>query len=922
MVAARQGMTAANGTEWYRLGADEALARLDSSRAGLSTPEAAQRLEDCGPNLLKEEVRRGPWAILWGQLTDLMILILLAAAAIAWGMGDLTDTVMILVIVALNTALGFGQEYRAERALAALKRLEQPQVVVRRDGTWQEVPSRDLVPGDLIMLEEGRRVPADGRLIEAVRMQVNESQLTGEAVPVVKALQPLSGDQIPLGDRVNLVFMGTTILSGHGTAVVTGTGMSSELGKIAHLLQTVEEQTTPLQRRLALLGRWLAAAALAITAVIFLAGLLRGEPLNVMLLTAISLAVAAIPEGLPAIVTIVLALGAQRMIRRQALIRKLPAVETLGSVTTICSDKTGTLTQNLMAVELIVIRGHGGGRGGDRLIMLTGNGYAPDGVFIEDGKPVDPSAEPALRRLLQAAALCTNAVLRQERGAWSVLGDPTEGALLTAATKAGLWKERLETDFPRIAELPFDSARKLMTTLHRDPQGGVMVLTKGGIEAVLAGSTTMADGDGEVPLTPERREALLTMNRELASDGVRILACATRRLPAAPSAGSLPAIERDLHFLGLVGMIDPPRPEAKEAVARCRQAGIRPVMMTGDHRVTAAAIAVNLGIQAPGLAVLTGDELESMSLEELTARCDTVSVYARLSPEQKVKIVQALGRRGEIVAMTGDGVNDAPALRLAAIGIAMGRIGTDVAREAADMVLLDDNFATIVSAVESGRQIYDNIRKFTRYMLSTNSGEILTMLFAILFGLPLPLLPIQILWINLVTDGLPALALGVEPAERDLMRRPPRSPKESLFAGGLGWHACWVGALMGALTIGVFAWVLSTGDLVHARTMAFFTLTVLQMAHVLAIRSERDPLWKIGLLSNPQLVGAVMLTLALQVVITFSPMLQPIFHTTALTAPELLLCLLAALTVFSAVELEKWWRFGPRDPGPQGAVTI
>lgn len=919
MVAARQGMTAANGPKWHRLDVDEALARLGSSRAGLSATEAAQRLETHGPNRVKEAARRGPWAILWGQLTDLMILILLAAAAIAWWMGDATDTVMILVIVVLNAALGFGQEYRAERELAALKKLEQPQVVVRRDGEWRQRPSGDLVPGDLIALEEGGRVPADGRLIEVVRMQVNESQLTGEALPVSKEAQPLTGEAVPLGDRINLIFMGTTVLAGHGTAVVTGTGMATELGKIAHLLQAVEEQSTPLQRRLSSLGRWLAVAALAITAVIFLAGLLRGEPLDVMLLTAISLAVAAIPEGLPAVVTIVLALGAQDMIRRHALIRKLPAVETLGSVTVICSDKTGTLTQNLMAVELLVI----GDRGGNRVITITGHGYAPEGEFSDDGNRIDPAADPAVRRLLEAAALCTNAVLQHhdgaqdgaQDGAWTVLGDPTEGALLTAAAKAGFWKARLEAEFPRIAELPFDPARKLMTTLHRDPRGGVAVFTKGSIEAVLDRSTTVDDEGRQAPLTPERRAALLKINRELASNGVRLLACAMRQLSAAPVAGLLPAVEQELHLLGLVGMIDPPRPEAREAVARCRQAGIRPLMMTGDHQVTAEAIAAALGMHEPGRSVLTGAELDAMGIEELAARCGTVSVYARLSPEQKVMIVRALKSRGEIVAMTGDGVNDAPALRLADIGVAMGRNGTDVAREAADLILLDDNFSTIVSAVEGGRRIYDNIRKFTRYMLSTNSGEILTMLFAILFGLPLPLLPIQILWMNLVTDGLPALALGVEPAERDLMRRPPQPPNESLFVGGLGWHVCWVGALMGVLTIGLFAWALSARDLVHARTMAFFTLTVLQMSNVLAIRSERDQLWRIGLFSNPQLVGAVMLTVALQVTITFSPLLQPIFHTTALTAPELLLCLLAALSVYAAVESEKWWRFGRTGPG-------
>jgi Ca2+-transporting ATPase len=896
----------------HRLTVDEALAQLQSSRAGLSAAEAARRLVAHGPNLLKEEARRGPWSILIGQLTDLMILILLAAAAIAWWMGDLTDTVMILVIVALNAALGFGQEYRAERALAALKKLEQPQVIVRRDGELVQVSSRDLVPGDVMALNEGQRVPADGRLIEAVRVQVDESPLTGEAVPVLKQTAPLPVDEAPLGDRLNLVFMGTTVLTGHGTAVVTGTGMRSELGKIAHLLQAVEEQITPLQRRLASLGRWLAGAALVITGVIFLAGLLRGESLQVMLLTSISLAVAAIPEGLPAVVTIVLALGAHRMIQRRALIRKLPAVETLGSVTTICADKTGTLTQNLMSVELLVV--------GERLITLTGNGYAPEGKFIEEGRTLNPETEPALRRLLRAASLCTNASLQHHDGAWSVLGDPTEGALLTAAAKAGLWKEKLEADASRIAELPFDSARKLMTTLHRDPDGGVTVFTKGGIEAVLSISTTLADGGTELPLTPERREVLLNIHRDLAADGVRILACATRRLDGVPSVESLPAAERDLCFLGLIGMIDPPRLEAKEAVARCRQAGIRPVMMTGDHRVTAEAIAVNLGIQEPGGAVLTGDELEAMSLDELTARCGTVVVYARLSPEQKVKIVQALGRRGEIVAMTGDGVNDAPALRLAAIGVAMGRGGTDVAREAADLILLDDNFATIVSAVEGGRHIYDNIRKFTRYMLSTNGGEILTMLFAILFGLPLPLLPVQILWINLVTDGLPALALGVEPAERDLMRRPPRPPEEHLLAGGLGWHVSWVGMLMGLLTIGVFAWAWTSRDLIHAQTMAFFTLTMLQMSNVLAVRSEREPLWRIGVLSNPKLIGAVMLTLILQLSITYLPILQPVFHTTPLSPSELFLCAAAAAVTYVAVEAEKWWRFGRGAARPQGVV--
>jgi Ca2+-transporting ATPase len=904
MVATRETIMAADGPLWHRLAVDDALARLESSPSGLSEAEAGRRLETHGPNRLRQEPGRSAWRIFFGQLTDVMILILLAAAAIAWWMGDLTDVAMILVIVALNATLGFAQEHRAERALASLKKLEQPQVIVRRDGVWKQRSSQDLVPGDLIELTEGQRVPADGRLLDTVRMRVDESHLTGESAPVDKESGTLPAAEAPLGDRVNLVFMGTTVLSGHGTAVVTRTGMGSELGKIAHLLQTVTSQTTPLQRRLASLGRWLAGAVLAVTAVIFLAGLLRGESAELMLLTAISLAVAAIPEGLPAVVTIVLALGAQAMIRRQALIRKLPAVETLGSVTVICTDKTGTLTQNVMAVERLAV----GGPGGGRIVTLTGAGYRPEGDFIERGNRIDPSSDPAIRRLLEAAALCTNAVLQCHEGEWRVLGDPTEGALLTAAAKAGVWKTKLEADYPRIAELPFDGSRKLMTTLHRDPAGGVAVFTKGGIEAVLTRSATVADGEQTAPLTAERRDALLTLNLAWASRGVRILACAARRLPSAPSGESLPAVERELCLLGLVGMIDPPRPEAKDAVARCRQAGIRPVLMTGDHRVTAEAIAAALAIHEPGRPVLTGDELETMSVEKLAEEVNAVSVYARLSPEQKVKIVQALQRRGEIVAMTGDGVNDAPALRLADIGVAMGRGGTDVARDAADLILLDDHFATIVSAVEGGRRIYDNIRKFTRYMLSTNSGEILTMLFAILLGVPLPLLPIQILWINLVTDGLPALALGVEPAERDLMKRPPRRPDESLFAGGLGWQVIWAGALMGLLTIALFSWVLSTADLAHARTMAFFTLTVLQMSNVLAVRSEREPLWVAGPFTNPKLAGAVLLTVVLQAAITYSPALQTVFHTVSLTATELGLGLLAACVVYAAVEAEKWWR--------------
>ncbi len=886
---------------WYGLNVDEALGRLNTSRLGLGSAEAERRLAHHGLNVLKDEEHKGIRPLVVRQVSDIMTVILAAAAAIAWVTGDATDAVMIAVIVVMNASLGFSQEYRAERALAALRKLEHPQVTVRRDGEAVRVPSSNVVPGDIVVLAAGDRVPADGRLIEAVRVQIDESSLTGESIPVTKHVGALHAADVPLGDRVNLVFMGTTVLTGRARAVVTETGMRAELGRIARLLQTVEVSKTPLQRRLAQLGTWLAVAVVAATAVLFVTGVLRGEPLQLMLLTSVSLAVAVIPEGLPALVTIVLALGAQRMARRHALIRKLPAVETLGCVTIICSDKTGTLTQNVMSVGLVTV--------GERVFDVTGNGYRPEGRFTDRGREIDLHAEEGLVQVLRAAVLCSDARLQHEEAGWAILGDPTEGALLVAAAKAGLWKETVDAEYPREAEIPFDSDRKLMTTMHRDRRGRVWVFTKGSIEEVLRRSRSVTDGRTVEPLTRSRRDRLMRINHDLASDGVRVLACAMRHLDGIPPSEDLAKAEDDLIFLGVFGMMDPPRPEARAAVARCRGAGIRPVMITGDHRVTAEAIAVNLGIKGPADRVLTGTDLDALSETEIEALAPSVSVYARVSPEHKVKIVRALKRRGEIVAMTGDGVNDAPALRIADIGVAMGRDGTDVAREASDMVLLDDHFATIVAAVEEGRVIYDNIRKFTRYILSTNTGELLTVLFAMLLGLPLPLLPIQILWLNLVSDGLPALALGVEPPERAIMARPPRPPQESLFVGGMGSHILWTGALMAAGTVAVFAWAHRTHDLAHGRTMAFLTLTVLQMGHVLAIRSERDALWTIGPFSNRRLMGAILLTVGLQLTLTYSSALQPVFHTTGLTGPELAVSLAAAAAVYILVEIEKWWRY-------------
>jgi len=898
------------GEPWYLLETDEVLRVLETRREGLSAVEAERRLDRHGPNALTEsrQIRIGP--ILVRQFTDVMILILFVAAGIAGWMGDFTDAAMILVILGLNASLGFWQEYRAERALDALRKLEPLGVTVRRDGRPSKIPSPAIVPGDWIALEEGQRIPADGRIVEAVHLRVNESQLTGESVTVAKHPRTLHRKDLPLGDRINTVFMGTSVVAGHGWAVATETGMKTELGKIARLLQTFDSRKTPLQSRLTHLGKWLALAAIAMTGVLFIAGLARGEPIESMLLTAISLAVAVIPEGLPAVVTIVLALGAQTMVRRHALIRKLPAVETLGSVTLIGSDKTGTLTQNVMSVRILSFEG--------RRVDVSGEGYVPKGLFRENGRELNPEKEPALLELLRAAVLCNNARIEERDSHWSILGDPTEAALLAAGAKAGLWRARAEREYPRVGENPFDSSRKLMTTVHREPSGRIRAFTKGSIEEVLRRAVSMTEGGKVVPLTPDRREDILRAHRELAEDGVRVLACATRILDTGPSAEeNLDPVEKEMVFLGLLGMMDPPRPEALSAVADCREAGIRPVMITGDHRVTAEAIASGLDIRRPENLVLTGEDLEAVSEDELAARISDVAVYARVSPEQKVKIVRAMKRRGEIVAMTGDGVNDAPALRMADIGVAMGKGGTDVAREAADMVLLDDNFATIVSAVRAGRVIYDNIRKFTRYMLSTNCGEIMTMFFAILFGQPLPLLPIQILWMNLVTDGLPALALGVEPAERDVMKRKPRPPNESLFAGGLGTQIVWVGVLMGLGTIALFAWVRQNGDLARAQTAAFFTLTMFQMFNVLAIRSERHPLWTIGIFSNPMLLGAVALTVLLQLMITYTPALRTVFHTVALTSGELLICSATALTVYLAVEGEKWIRRrGPIQPVP------
>jgi Ca2+-transporting ATPase len=800
--------------------------------------------------------------------------------------------------------------------MAALKRMAAPVVKVRREGQLQQVPAREIVPGDILLLDAGDAVSGDARVLESINLRIEEASLTGESIPVEKHSRPISEAHIPIGDRRNMVHMGTTAIYGRGTVVVVETGMATQLGRIAELIQTVGSEPTPLQKRMAQLGKGLAVAAVAIVGAVFVLGLLRGEDLKELFLTAIAMAVAAVPEGLPAVVTITLALGAQRMLRRRALIRKLPAVETLGSVTVICSDKTGTLTENRMTVKILEVAGH----------SLDLAEALKQGNTGEDVSANPEQATEAL--LLLGGALCNDAVLEAStNGAdgFRAQGDPTERALVVAAATYGLMKPRLESLFPRVAEAPFSSERKRMTTFHeshlktQNGEVGAQLLSlfgsksqpfvafaKGATESLLKVCDRVWTDVGAQPLTAEWRQRIEGADDRLAGDGLRVLGVAFRTLPNLATEGEMEALERELTFVGLVAMIDPPRPEVKEAVAISRTAGVRPVMITGDHPQTALHIARELDI-ARDRAVLAGQELEQMSAKELEARVEDVAVYARVSPEHKLNIVRALQRRGHIVAMTGDGVNDAPALKQADIGVAMGITGTDVSKEAADMVILDDNFATIVRAIKQGRVIYDNVRKFIKYTLTSNAGEIYVMLIGPLLGMPLPLTALQILWINLVTDGLPGLALAVEPAEHGTMRRPPYPPSQSIFANGMSRYILWVGLLMGAVSLALGYWAWITGRPAW-QTMVFATLTLSQMGNVLAVRSGRESLFKIGLLTNKPLLGAVALTFVLQLAVIYWRPLQEIFNTQALTAFELGICLVLSTIVFWAVEIEKWFR--------------
>jgi Ca2+-transporting ATPase len=908
---------------------EQVLEKLNAVPDGLSSSDVEERLTRYGPNELEERGLRSPLKVLLGQFTEIMVVVLLIAAVLSASIGETTDAIMIMIIVILNAILGFTQEYRAERAMAALKEMSVPTVRVRRDGQIREVEATSLVPGDVVLLEAGDRIPADARVIESVNLRVEEAALTGESVPVSKSEVPLEDENLPVGDRRNMVFMGTAVTYGRGTALVVETGMETELGNIADMLQQVSDERTPLQRKMAELGKWLAIASLVLVTIVFGVGVWRGGGIEEMFLTAVSLAVAAVPEGLPAVVTIALALGAQRMVKRQALIRKLPAVETLGSVTTICSDKTGTLTENRMTVTVLDVAG--------ATLNLTTHLKHTGATLSPDEKPiVEPSSEVAL--LLAGGALCNDASLEpvdDKPDAYETVGDPTEGALVVAAARLGMWKAEMEELMPRVAEVPFTSERKRMTTVHRAPQqselsnndhlsrlpedipeSGYILFTKGAVDQMLDICDRVWN-EGEIePLDDKWRSRIEQANNGLAQKGMRVLGVAMRRMDEMPDDTDESTLETNEIFVGLTGMIDPPRSEVRGAVAKCRTAGIRPVMITGDHPLTALHIAQELGIaesDAKENPVITGQQLAEISVDDLEKRVREISVYARVSPEHKVKIVEALKDQNEIVAMTGDGVNDAPALKRADIGVAMGITGTDVSKEASDMVLLDDNFATIVHAVEEGRTIYENIRKFVKYTMSSNIGEILVMLVAPLAGLPIPLNAIQILWINLVTDGLPGLALSVEPAAPDTMERPPHPPNESVLARGLGTYMLWVGPLMGIVALlPEFLAVAGVGGLALGgnayTTMVFTTLALAQMGNALAIRSDRLLLAQLGFFTNPALLGAVALTFLLQMAVVYVPFLQNIFDTVPLSFEQLLLSLGFSTIIFIVVELVKWIR--------------
>ena len=907
---------------WHTLPVEETLGLLDSdAHQGLTDLEVQRRLEHYGANEIEEASGRSAWEILLDQFKDIMLLMLIAVAIIS-GILDLVnlrqsglaegeipfkDTLAIMTIVILNGILGYLQESRAEKALAALKNMTSPVVQVLRNAQKVEIAAPNLVPGDIMFLEAGDRLCADGQILEACNFQVQESALTGEAQAVKKRRQGELAADTPLGDRHNMVFAGTEVVQGRAITIVTATGMDTELGKIAEMLQTVETEATPLQQRMNQLGHALVTGSMILVGMVIAIGVIRSgwTHLQDLVEVSLSMAVAVVPEGLPAVITVTLALGTQRMVKRHALIRKLPAVETLGSVNTICSDKTGTLTQNKMVVQSV--------QSVTNSWRVTGEGYEPVGDFIADDK-IAVKNYPELEILLITCVLCNDATLAQdEPQIWQIVGDPTEGALLTLAGKAGWNQPTLNSKTRRVAEFPFSSERKRMSVICHVARlektdlldGDLILFIKGSPELILERCTAFQQGRRIVPLTANAKNQILQTNDQMADRALRVLGFAYKPVGSIPTEDDPEAVETELIWLGLTGMMDAPRTEVKTAVNECLKAGIRPIMITGDHQLTARAIALMLGIAQPGESVLTGQELEKLSQPDLETAAHKVNIYARVSPEHKLRIVRALQKQGKFVAMTGDGVNDAPALKQADIGIAMGITGTDVSKEASDMVLLDDNFATIVAATKEGRVVYSNIRRFIKYILGSNIGEVIVIASAPLIGLPgVPLTPLQILWMNLVTDGLPALALAVEPPEPNIMNRPPLNPKASIFSEGLGLYMIRIGIIFAIITIALMVWSYHAAP-GNWKTMVFTTLCIAQMGHAMAVRSHERLTLELNPFSNPYLLASVLVTTSLQLMLIYAPPLRSFFGTQPLTGQQLLICLGFSLLVFVWVELEK-----------------
>lgn len=879
-----------SSTRWHTLAVDESLARLNSGPRGLSSDEVAKRLQEFGPNELQSNDRISPWSILLEQFKNVLIIILLLATALSAFLGHGVEAIAITVIVLFAVILGFIQEFRAERAIEALRELAAPAATVIRDGHEERVPARDLVPGDLIVLATGDKVPADARLVDAINLQTVEAPLTGESAPVEKHSAPLPDAQLPAADQKNMAFAGTAVTYGRGRALVVATGMATEFGKIARMLQDVDTTKTPLQKNLDRIGKSLARAAFAVVFVIVILGLFRGQPFIEMLIFGVALAVAVVPEALPAVVTISLALGVKRMVRRNALIRRLPAVETLGSTSVICSDKTGTLTKDEMTVRKLYVDG--------QMIEVSGTGYEPRGTFSANGSG---AARPAsLSMLLQAAVLASDARVEQKNGAgtWEVKGDPTEGALVVAAAKAGLNKPELDKEFSRVSEIPFTAETKRMTTLHQTP-GGVVAYSKGAPEVIVQSCSLQLTASGVERLDEARRSDVLDQARQMAGEALRVLGIAYKPHAAVTDA------ETDMTFLGLAGMIDPPRPEAKAAVRKCEEAGIKVMMITGDHPLTAKAVAEELGLSKNG-RVVNGAELEAMDDAQLEREVESIEVCARVSPAHKLRVVTALQNCGQVVAMTGDGVNDAPALKKADIGIAMGITGTDVSKEASAMTLTDDNFASIVAAVEEGRGIFSNIKKYLMYLLSSNIGEIGLMAGATLAGLPLPLTAVQILYVNLATDGLPALALAVDPPEEGLMQRAPRNPRRGIFTRPVVLLMLAGGVWSAIINLGLFVWALSSGRSVQeAMTMTFVSLVLIQFFKAYNFRSDRQSVLHQPF-ANKWLNLAIVWELIMLGFILYVPVLERVFGTFPLTGIDWVIIVAAALTVSPVLELTKW----------------